>query len=234
MIASLVRTGSIGTIVLDDGGVNRLSRSAIADFDATVSGLPSDLSVVCVRSARGGLFAAGADMSEMVRFGSAEADAFSTAGQSLMNRITEIPCATVALIDGECHGGALDLVMAFDLRIATTRSRFAHPGARLGIVTGFAGTVRIPDRTTDSAARAMFLTGAPMTAADAHERGIVDLVVDDLDSAEAVALVSKAADRRDVLVSARPLIAAGRSLDLQQLALLATRTHQLLNLREKN
>src|SRR5258708_31639403 len=89
------------------------------------------------RSGRPDLFAAGADMNEMQRFSARDAEEFARRGQELFSAIERLPCVTVALIDGDCFGGALDLAFAFDLRFSTPRSRFSHPGSRLCIVTGF-------------------------------------------------------------------------------------------------
>ena len=93
----------------------------------------------------------------MQRFTPWDAYEFARLGQELFDDIERLPCVTVALIDGDCFGGALDLVLAFDFRFATPRSRFAHPGARLGIVTGFGGTSRWRKVLTRRAANQLFL-----------------------------------------------------------------------------
>jgi enoyl-CoA hydratase/carnithine racemase len=51
---------------------------------------------------------------------------------------------TIAAINGYCMGGGLDLALACDLRIASLQAVFRHPGARLGIITGWGGTQRLP------------------------------------------------------------------------------------------
>lgn len=86
------------------------------------------------------------------------------------------PFVTVALIDGDCFGGALDLTLAFDLRFATPRSRFSHPGAKLGIVTGFGGTSRWRKVLTPAAAKQLFLANRVLSADEALAIGLVDRV----------------------------------------------------------
>ena len=159
--------------VFDDGGMNLLSSSALR---AIRDALPDDASLFVFRSGRPNLFAAGADMAEMQRFTPWEAYEFARLGQETFDAIERLPCATVALIDGDCFGGALDLVLAFDLRFATPRSRFAHPGARLGIVTGFGGTSRWRTVLTRRAANQLFLANRVFTASDALALGLVDRV----------------------------------------------------------
>src|SRR6266542_3322812 len=165
-------------IVLDDGGMNLLS-SLMLRWIRTQ--LPSSGSMLVLRSGRPHIFAAGADMAEMRAFGAREAEEFARLGQELFAAIERLPMITVALIDGDCFGGALDLVLAFDLRFATPRSRFAHPGGKLGIVTGFGGTSRWRKALDRAAARRLFLGNERLSAAEAMEAGLVDRVAESFD-----------------------------------------------------
>jgi enoyl-CoA hydratase len=164
-------------LVFDDGGMNLLSSNALRAIGAA---LPSgdDVSLFVFRSGRPNLFAAGADMAEMQRFTAWDAYDFAQLGQELFARIERLPCVTVALIDGDCFGGALDLTLAFDLRFATPRSRFAHPGAKLGIVTGFGGTSRWKGVIDRRAANQLFLANRVLNAEDALAMHLVDRVAD--------------------------------------------------------
>jgi len=159
--------------VFDDGGMNLLSSSALRAIRDT---LPSDASLFVFRSGRARLFAAGADMAEMQRFSAWDAWDFARLGQELFDAIERLPCLTVALIDGDCFGGALDLALSFDLRFATPRSRFAHPGARLGIVTGFGGTSRWRNVLSRRAANQLFLANRVLSSGEALDFGLVDRV----------------------------------------------------------
>jgi enoyl-CoA hydratase len=170
---------NIREIVLDDGGMNLLSSEMLAWIGSEVSrlrGLAVTPTLLVLRSARPGLFAAGADMAEMRRFGAKDAEEFAKLGQETFAMIERLPFVTVALIDGDCFGGALDLALAFDLRFATPRSRFSHPGAKLGIVTGFGGTSRWSKAMTPAAAKQLFLANRVLTAEEALAIGIVDKV----------------------------------------------------------
>ncbi len=166
--------------VFDDGGMNLLSSAALRRIRAA---LPTDASLFVFRSGRPRLFAAGADMAEMQRFTAWDAWEFARLGQELFEDIERLPCLTIALIDGDCFGGALDLALAFDFRFATARSRFAHPGSRLGIVTGFGGTSRWRGLLSRRAANQLFLANRVLSAADALELGLVDRVSDSHDEA---------------------------------------------------
>jgi enoyl-CoA hydratase len=165
--------------VFDDGGMNLLSSSALrAIRDALPDVLSDKASLFIFRSGRARLFAAGADMAEMQRFSAWDAWDFARLGQELFEAIERLPCLTVALIDGDCFGGALDLALSFDLRFATPRSRFAHPGARLGIVTGFGGTSRWRNVLSRRAANQLFLANRVLSSGEALDFGLVDRVSD--------------------------------------------------------
>ena len=161
--------------VFDDGGMNLLSSNALHAIRAA---LPEEASLFIFRSGRPHIFAAGADMAEMQRFSAYDAEEFARLGQELFETIERLPFLTVALIDGDCFGGALDLTLSFDLRFATPRSRFAHPGARLGIVTGFGGTSRWRKVLTRGAANQLFLANRVLEAEEALRLGLVDRVAE--------------------------------------------------------
>src|SRR5205085_1317103 len=143
------------TITFDDGGMNLLSSDALRELREVIdewrTGALACPEIAMDRRGRlsstGALIfkmtrAAGADMSEMARFTALDAYEFARLGQETFAAIERLPCLTIASIDGDCFGGALDLILSFDLRFASARSRFSHPGAKLGIVTGFGGTSR--------------------------------------------------------------------------------------------
>jgi len=187
---------NIHEIVLDDGGMNLLSSEMLVWIGAEVARLPSCLvaemdgqpgnlgtrqPILVLRSARPGLFAAGADMAEMRRFDANDAEEFARLGQETFAAIERLPFVTIAIIDGDCFGGALDLALAFDLRFATPRSRFSHPGAKLGIVTGFGGTSRWSKAMTPAEAKQLFLANRVLRAEEALSIGVVDKVGDAFD-----------------------------------------------------
>ena len=170
----VTHTRDLAEISFDDGGMNLLSSEALRELGEVVGSLSS--TTLVFKSGQSRLFAAGADMAEMQRFTAMEAYEFARLGQEVFASIERLPCLTVALIDGDCFGGALDLVLAFDVRLATPRSRFAHPGARIGIVTGFGGTSRWRKVLTRAAANQLFLANRVLSADEALGMGLVDRV----------------------------------------------------------
>ncbi len=209
-----------GNIVFDDGGMNLLSSDALRELRALVRELRTEnRELITFSFAR----SAGADMKEMEKFSAADAERFSRLGQELFASIERLPMLTVALIDGDCFGGALDLSMSFDLRFATPRSRFGHPGARLGIVTGFGGTSRWRKIVGRRPANALMLANRTLAAAEALEIGLVDRVAGDhQEELKRLKTLDPATTR-----FLKELTAHGESLTRSQLLLLASRLGNL-------
>jgi enoyl-CoA hydratase len=75
-------------------------------------------------------------------------------------------------------GGGLDLALACNLRVASTGAVFAHPGARLGIITGWGGTQRLPRLIGTARALEMFTTARRLTSVEAYEIGLINRIGD--------------------------------------------------------
>lgn len=97
-----------------------------------------------------------------------------------MTKITSLSQETIAAINGYCFGGALDLALACDRRIASPNATFAHPGASLGIITGWGGTQRLPRLVGTANALEMFFTASPIDAQRALRIGLIDSINEDV------------------------------------------------------
>jgi enoyl-CoA hydratase len=122
------------------------------------------------------VFASGANIRELQRLTPDTALDFARRGQRLMQMIADAPQLTVAAVNGYCMGGGLDLALACDLRVASHGAVFAHPGARLGIITGWGGTQRLPRVVGSTRAFEMFATARRLSAQEALEAGLVSHV----------------------------------------------------------
>lgn len=142
-----------------------------AEVDAEISAI--------VFTGKADVFASGADLREIAEVTTETAREFARRGQNLMNRIADMPKPTVAAVNGFCFGGALDLALACDKRIAAPNAVFAHPGANLGIITGWGGTQRLPRLVGEAKALEMFFTAERIGAKDALRIGLIDLIKDD-------------------------------------------------------
>lgn len=128
----------------------------------------------------GNIFAAGADLREIAQLSSGDVHAFARRGQNVLNRIAELGVPTIAAINGVCFGGALDLALACERRVASNDAVFSHPGANLGIITGWGGTQRLPRLIGEANALEMFFTARRVTAAAALRMRLIDEISADV------------------------------------------------------
>ena len=86
-------------------------------------------------------------------------------------------------------GGALDLALACQRRIAGSHALFGHRGAALGLITGWGGTQRLPRLIGKARALQMFLAAEKVHAPQALAIGLVnDIAGDPIDAALTCAL----------------------------------------------
>ena len=96
-----------------------------------------------------------------------------------MQAIDHFPVPVIAAIRGYCMGGAMDLALACDYRIAAPNAVFGHRGASLGMMTGWGGTQRLPRLIGKARAMQMFLLAEMVKADEALRIGLVDAIADD-------------------------------------------------------
>jgi len=126
-------------------------------------------------------FIAGADIAAFSQFDHPSlAVDFLRKGQAVFSYLESLSIPTVAMIDGFCLGGGLELALACDYRIATDDkdTRIGLPEVMLGIHPGWGGTVRLPRLIGGfHALSEVILTGRGLSASRAKSLGIVDDVV---------------------------------------------------------
>lgn len=122
------------------------------------------------------VFASGANIREVGSLTPETALAFSYRWQSFFQAIADSNKLTIAAVNGYCMGGALDLALSCKIRVASPNAVFAHPGLRLGIITGWGGTQRLSRLVGQTRAMDIFLTTRRISADEALEIGLVSAV----------------------------------------------------------
>jgi 3-hydroxyacyl-CoA dehydrogenase/enoyl-CoA hydratase/3-hydroxybutyryl-CoA epimerase/enoyl-CoA isomerase len=172
----------IAVLTFDQPGskVNTLSEPAFAECAELVGELEKrrDLRGLLLRSGKPGQFVAGADLKELeglARVTKEEARAFVARGHELFDRISRLPCPTVALVDGPCLGGGTELALATDYRVASDnpKTRFVLPEVSLGIIPSWGGTQRLARLVGVAEAVEMVCFGEPIALSKAAELGLV-------------------------------------------------------------
>lgn len=123
-------------------------------------------------------FIAGADISHFSKFTESEqVITFLEKGQTVLNNLEALTVPTVAMIDGFCMGGGLELALACDYRLATDEehTRLGLPEVLLGIHPGWGGTARLPKLIGGfDAVSKVILTGRGFRAKAAKKLGFID------------------------------------------------------------
>ncbi len=172
--------------VSDGVGVIRIDRPKMNVLNAAVQFQLASLAVECgVRSdiaavvLTGGdrVFAAGADVKEMVEMSYADMVAHSTVLQESFAAVARIPKPVVAAINGYALGGGCELALCADIRIAADNATLGQPEIKLGIIPGAGGTQRLSRLIGSSLAKDIIFTGRMVGAAEALAIGLVDQIV---------------------------------------------------------
>ena len=171
-----------------DAGYPRLTMGVLAELGDLLNEVKlASLFQGVVIAANSHSFATGADIEEVASVEGAAARDFARAGQSLLNHVANFPLPIAAAIRGYCLGGGLDLALACHARIATYDASFGHPGASLGIITGWGGIQRLTRLIGRAAATQLLLTAERVPATQALTLGLVDELVPSPDLLEAAA-----------------------------------------------
>ncbi len=166
-----------------DTAVNVINDEVLDELNSLLQeiGQISDAKGLIIYSVKSKGFIAGADINAFSQFQTpAEAIDFLRKGQAVFSRLEALTLPKVAMIDGFCMGGGLELALACDYRVASDdeATRLGLPEIMLGIHPGWGGTVRLPRLIGGfDALSKVILTGSPLAVAKAKRLGIVDDVV---------------------------------------------------------
>ena len=185
------------------------------------------------RSGKAAGFIAGADIQEFTRLDTPQKGIeLVSRGWQLFNRLAGVSYPTLALVRGHCLGGGLELALAcrYLLAVDEPSTRMGLPEVMLGIVPGWGGMLRLPERIGPQAALDMMLTGKTIDASKARRLGLADDCVPPrvMDSAAALLVLANQPRRRPPLLQRLlngPLKALVASGARKQVARRARREH---------
>lgn len=132
---------------------------------------------VILTGAGGKAFVAGADIREMASMEPDEAAEYARSAQGVTLLIEKVPVPVIAAVDGFALGGGCELALACDFIYASEAAQFGQPEVNLGLVPGFGGSVRLPQRVGLGPARELIYTGRRIDAAEALRLGLVNRVL---------------------------------------------------------
>jgi enoyl-CoA hydratase len=121
------------------------------------------------------VFAAGADLKEMVGMTFVEVVAQNFSG--CCHRLGTFELPVIAAVAGYALGGGCELVEMCDIVIAAETAKFGHPEISVGTMPGAGGTQRLPLTIGKHKAMDLLLTGRMMDAKEAELAGLVSRIV---------------------------------------------------------
>ncbi len=171
----------IAKITIDRAEVrNALNRATRQEIKAVIEEIEADenIRVAIITGAGDKAFISGADINEFVKTTPIQAEEIaSTIGQKLFTDIENLRVPVIAMINGFCLGGGMEVAMCCDIRIASENARFGQPEINIGIFPGGGGTQRLPRLIGWGKAKELIYTGRIIDAAEAEKIGLVDRVV---------------------------------------------------------
>jgi enoyl-CoA hydratase len=137
------------------------------------------LSALVLTGAGDKTFISGGDLKELEQLTTHQAAAsMSRQMQMLMARLGDLAMPVIGAINGDSFGGGCEVALACDLRIASSRARFAFKQVTIGITPAWGGRARLVELVGRSIALRLMLTGEVIDAAEAMRIGLIDQVVD--------------------------------------------------------
>ena len=174
---------------------NALTSQMLNDLaDHVEAGSIDERVKVIALTGAGKVFSSGADLGEVGAGLSTD-----PAWERLSGAIASCPVLTIAALNGTVAGGAMGMVLACDLRIATPTAKSFYPVVKLGFLPQPSDPLRLAAIVGEPQAKHILLTGAVLLAVEAKEIGLFDRLEDDpMRATQDMVTDTIAAERRHV------------------------------------
>ena len=172
------RRNRIGIITVNRpeqlNSMNAETRSEMADYFEKMDNDPK-IAVVILTGSPGKAFIAGADIKEFAEMKLENSEEMKEDWR-VTKVISGMKKPVIAMIDGFCLGGGLEIAMSCDLRISSNRSKLGQPEINIGIIPGAGGTQRLTRLVGEGRAMELILTGRMINAEEALQYGILNFI----------------------------------------------------------
>jgi enoyl-CoA hydratase len=138
-----------------------------------------EIRVIVLNGAGGKSFVSGADISKFDKERSSKEAvlSYNKRTQKVYELLETFPKPTIAMIDGYCIGGGLNLAVCCDIRICSEKSKFAMPAAKLSLGYPFSSIKRLFDVMGPGMAKHFMFTAEKILASEALACGLVQKLV---------------------------------------------------------
>ena len=176
---SLHRQDAVATLSIHGRtDLNLLNPAVFRALPALVDQCAADdtLRAIILRGRGARAFSAGVDLHEMKDLTPQTAEAFIRALHRAARSLLNAPLPVIAAVHGPCLGGALEIILACDLRIAAADAVFGLPEVRVGLPSVIEASL-LPPTIGLGRARRLLLTGETVAAPEALQIGLIDQIV---------------------------------------------------------
>jgi enoyl-CoA hydratase/carnithine racemase len=159
---------------------NAMSQELLRALAAALREAAADNGVHCiVLRGEGPVFSAGVDLGELAESAGAPGNlrSFRKVFLDCPNLCEEMAKPVVCQIHRTCVGGALEVALGCDLRVASSDAQLALPEVRFGLIPDVGGSSRLPAVVGLGRAKELIMTGRSINAAEAERIGLVNRVV---------------------------------------------------------
>lgn len=171
----------VGRITMNrPDALNALNKNMLEQLGSVLDNIRVEdaIRAVILRGAGEKAFSAGADIEYLSRSSPLEVRELAKVAVEVTRRIETMGKVVVAAINGYALGGGLELAESCMLRIAVPHARLGHPEVRVGAVSGWGGTTRLPRLIGKGRAAELLLTGRHISAEEALQMGLINKIAD--------------------------------------------------------
>ena len=176
---TLQRVGAAVWCTLERPPLNLFEPTLIQAVRDAFTELAADRATrVAVIVGSGRAFTAGMDVRILRDLDTGRARELITSLHDAIAAVHQAPFPVIAAVNGACLGAGFELALACDMRVAAASATFGLPEVRVGVPSVIQAAL-LPPMIGPGRAAEMLLTGAPVTAAQALDWGLVNRVVPD-------------------------------------------------------
>jgi len=174
----LYEKDSIGLIKIDRPPVNAFNLEAMTQLNNLIDQLEVDKNIkLLMILGNERVFSAGADINMLESSDVNYLMGFLELCQKTLRKIETLPKIVIAVIEGHCVGGGLELALACDFRfMAQGKNKVGLPEIKLGLITAWGTTYRLPRIIGKSQALDLITTGRLLDPEEAYKIGLVSQI----------------------------------------------------------
>ncbi len=171
-VVAYERAEELAIIIVSNPPVNALSLPVRRGLKAAFERFADDPAAqAAILICEGRTFIAGADITEF------DKPVEEPWLPKVVHQIEDLPKIVVAAIHGTALGGGLETAMACHYRVAVSSAQVGLPEVLLGLLPGATGTQRLTRLVGPKDALDAMISGRPLKAAVAHEKGVIDEII---------------------------------------------------------